>query len=438
MAETSASDIDLFFGASEEVRRAMGVLAAPLALTDELATRLLQRSGSPSGIIGALHCSDMVIEVNGEWILAPRVRSRFLNVLDADPDTHSMTHSALVEMASGVQGGSHLPKYFSGPIALAYHSTEVNPIRGESQYARIATSNDRGAMWYAGRLAREQQLRGVLPQNSIPVLFLVAMSHYREGEVDEALPLLRQVARRKETRGEVATALHLLGRHDIRMGHVAEGTKALRRSLRMKEVLRDEEGTAHVLHSLGQALGRDSRRASEAEGMLNRSLDLLRSRGDLHGVAEVLHSLGQAVGRDPQRRQEAEVTLRESIDLLYAQEDLHGVAQVLHSLGQMVGRSPGRRREAESLLQESLRLLVDEVPDKRGEALVLFTLGKVVYRSDPDTASAYWSRSLELNRELGIASHASRVRAHMARYAKRRPKRPPAKKRSLSGPRDLT
>ncbi|MGR1254812.1 tetratricopeptide repeat protein, partial [Aeromonas veronii] len=127
-----------------------------------------------------------------------------------------------------------------------------------------------------------------------------------------------------------------------------------------------------------------------------RSIELLVQVNDKHGQAQALHTLGQLLGKDRSRAKEAEELLRRSIELLVQVNDKHGQAQALHTLGQLLGKDRSRAKEAEELLRESYSL--DKT--KNGQAMILFTLGKLIWDKDPVEGRRLMLESVKINKTI--------------------------------------
>ncbi|MGL5824836.1 MAG: tetratricopeptide repeat protein, partial [Nocardioides sp.] len=142
--------------------------------------------------------------------------------------------------------------------------------------------------------------------------------------------------------------------------------------------------------------------------LLRKSLDILEELGDEFSQSQVLHTLGQLVGRDRKRAAEAEDLLQTSLHIKSRLSDEFGQAQVLHTLGQLVGRDRKRAAEAEDLLQKSLQ--IGENLSKRNHVAQVFrSLGKLVAGTDRARAIYYLEQSLHVNKEIGNKSGQSIV-----------------------------
>jgi len=397
-------DAAIFLDGSPASESSLIALSAAESLTDELAVHLVELTafGQPSNLVDALHVCDFVVERNSEWNLAPEVRQYLLRQLSERPDLFRTMHERLLQLSQSPESRrafSEVPRYLVEGPGEAYHATALDSTVGLPKYGTLALSGQRGQQWLGARLAHEQQALGILPPQSLEVDFLQGMVEYREGNIEQAEPLLRRVSEAADHRIEVAIALHIVGRLDGRLGRTRPAETELKRSLALRRELRDQHGEAQVLHTLGQLIGRDRNRSGEAEELLRQSLALLRELRDKFGEAQVLHTLGQTIGRNKGRSGEAEELLRQSLTLRRELRDKHGEAQVLHTLGQLIGRDRNRSGEAEELLRQSLTLLRD-LRDKDGEAQVLYTWGKTIARSNREESIRMLRQSLAINKRL--------------------------------------
>jgi uncharacterized protein HemY len=104
----------------------------------------------------------------------------------------------------------------------------------------------------------------------------------------------------------------------------------------------------------------------EAEELLRESLEIEQTLNDSFGTAQVLHTLGQLVGRDQGRRAEAGELLRESLEIGRDLDHPNHQAQVLYSTSQLAGTPPD---DAEALLRQSLELN-RQMRNSHGEQIV--------------------------------------------------------------------
>lgn len=405
MQTNPRSDLKVFFSAiGDPARRAMCALSAAESLTDEIAVLLSETAGlrtnEANAFVEALHFADFVVERNSEWHFASEVR-RYLEVqLNEYGELRREAHSLLFDIAADSDpkdAGDKVPRYLTNGIGSAYHRSAISPTEGLDLYAKAARNERSGSQWLLARLAVEQQRSGVLPAEAVEPPFLQGMALYREGRIHEAETYLQRVARSKQIRTEVAIACHILG-----LLKSDEGL--LRRSLKQLQTLKDLSGQAHVLHTLGQLVGRERKRTTEAEELLRESLAIEETLGNdtgyKFGQVLVLNTLGQLLGREKGRETAAEKLLLRGLAIAREGNDLFGEAQILHTLALTIGRDPSRSTEAVGLFERSLRL-GEELGDKNHQAQVLFNLGKVLWTADQAKAERLLRRSLLLNKEQG-------------------------------------
>ncbi|WP_354670595.1 tetratricopeptide repeat protein [Amycolatopsis solani] len=118
------------------------------------------------------------------------------------------------------------------------------------------------------------------------------------------------------------------------------------------------------------------------------------------------------MGRDRQRSDEAENLLRQSLNFR-GLADTAGQAKVLHTLGQLIGRDRQRSGEAENLLRQSLAI-GEQTSNKRHQAQILYSLGRLLESDVQDEALNLFQRSLALNRDIGDTFHAERLEKQIA------------------------
>jgi tetratricopeptide (TPR) repeat protein len=411
----TSPDVAVMTNAGGNIERGLKILSAAESLTDNLARFLLTTSGvtEVENLVAAVHLCDFVTDRNSEWTFRDSARQHLLMLLLSDLELSSSVHGLLRDLANS-NGASDeiapLPTYLTAGPGLAYHTGFLDPAAALSEYSRLALEPISGQQWLAAKLAQQQQALKVLPRNVIEVDFLEGMVLYREGRLDDAIRILRKVAEASVLSEEVAIAAHLVGRYDSRTRRAGRGERLLRRSLEINEAMRNRPGLAQVLNTLGQLVGRNSKRRAEAEDLLRRSLEIEEDLGTPLGEARVLHTLGQFLGRDRKRRAEAELLLRRSLDIERGLGDRMAVAHVLNTLGQLVGRNRQRLAEAEGLLREG-QAIERELGDPLGEAQILHTLGQLIGRDRDRLAEAevLLGQSLTIGENLHRKTHQAQV-----------------------------
>ncbi|MBO2701829.1 tetratricopeptide repeat protein [Shewanella algae] len=402
------NELQQFFAAAGNVFiKPFSILGVAESLTDEVATELVMLTGLPEKkaiqFVRALHFCDFVVERNSEWHFSQNILEFLNKRIDIHSELVQKAHQTLFDIA--IKGdvksaGKTIPRYLVSGIGRAYHKSPSSPKEGLEYYSQAANKLADGSQWLLGKLAIEQQSRGILPASAIEPSFIRGMTLYKEQRYEDAEKLFRRVILSKEIRIEVAIACHIVGRQIGRKaGGFTEAEELLRRSIEIGEEIKHYHHQAQALHTLGQLLGKDRSRAKEAEELLRRSIELLKQVNDKHGQAQALHTLGQLLGKDRSRAKEAEELLRRSIELLKQLNDKHGQAQALHTLGQLLGKDRSRAKEAEELLRRSL-LVGEKINNINHQAQVLFSLGKLIFDANPNDGRALLLRSIELNKRL--------------------------------------
>ena len=281
--------------APEYARDAVVRLSAAVALTDALASWLLEGPGFPkaevSEIIEALHACGFVVERNSEWQFTQEVRTWLGDRLYEQPEVARQMHEALstvAEEANPSEAGDTVPAYLIWPTGRAYHTAALRPAEGLAQYAQAYRPRLIGEQWLLGLLAEEQQRRGILPATAIEPAFLRGMTLYREGRWQDAERLLRRVADSDERRrAEVAVAKHVVG---VVLGNRRhqpdQARKYLEESLAMLKELGDRHGQAQVLNTWGD-VEREAGEWETARGCYQQVLELSD-----HPVSVVVAHLG--------------------------------------------------------------------------------------------------------------------------------------------------
>jgi hypothetical protein len=322
-------EVSPFVVGREITEHSLLVLAAAESLTDALAHDLLRvafgEDARPKRFVGALHLCDFVVERNSEWHFAPRVRKILVEQLTNERELFERVHGRLLELAEPdavpTRVPDELPRYLQAGVGRAYHATFLSS-EEVHRYGHLADQPLSGQQWLAGQLASEQVRLGVIPEETIEVMFLSGMILYRERRWPEAERLLREVANRPESSHEVAVASHLVGRIDGRRPPSRKrGESLLWKSLEIGRTLEDSFGTAQVLHTLGQLIGRDRNRRTEAEELLRESLEIGRDLENLNHQAQVLYSTSQLAGMSPD---DAETLLQKSLELNRQMRNSHG------------------------------------------------------------------------------------------------------------------
>ncbi len=353
--------------AGEKFINPLIVLGVAESLTDEVAIQLVTLVGlsekEAEGFVEALHFCDFVVERNSEWHFSSTIFKYLNDELGKLKELARKGHSLLFDIS--VNGdinlaGDTIPRYLLSDIGRAYHKSPLSPEQGLEFYANAASKSFSGSQWLIGRLAVDQQERGILPTEAIEPSFLRGMTLYREGQRRESEYFLQKVVDSTEIREEVAISCHIVGR----------------------------------------LTARKPGKFNEAEELLRRSLSIGEEINHIHHQAQALHTLGQLIGKNRNRADEAEELLRRSLKLLEDLNDKNGQAQTQHTLGQLIGKSRNRADEAEELLRRSLKI-GEKLRNKNHQAQVLFSLGKLVWEKDAEEGKNFLLRSITINKSIG-------------------------------------
>ncbi|HXM54426.1 MAG TPA: tetratricopeptide repeat protein [Candidatus Dormibacteraeota bacterium] len=262
--------------------------------------------------------------------------------------------------ADALSGGASLPSELTGQLAAAlYAFFEMRSYwHDQAQVNQTALHVARHAEDPAGQALALNDLGMALDR----------LGRYEEGSACllESLAISRQ---RGDRRGE-ATSLFHLGLGQVWRGRYEEAMAGLREALALFRETDDGSGQADALRTIASIHGRLGQFA-EATGHLDESLAISRRLGDRLSEAAALTNLG-IVHRHLGRLEEAASSLRESLSI-FRGFGHRGQVNSLHDLGLAYGRM-GRHQQALDCLREAL-LLVGELGNRRGQALVLRDLG---------------------------------------------------------------
>ena len=206
-----------------------------------------------------------------------------------------------------------------------------------------------------------------------------------------------------------ASALHVLGDLERRLGRVDEARGLYDRALVLFERQQDGLGQANALKSLGDLESRLGR-VDEARALYERALAFFERQQAGVGQANTLKALG-----DLQRRlghlDEARALYHKALALFEQERDGLGQANTLQSLGDLEKRL-GRVAEARGLYDRALALYEREQAGL-GQANTLQSLGDLESRLDRvDEARAQYARALAVfEREQDGLGQANTLRA---------------------------
>lgn len=343
------------------------ILAAAPALTDDSARMALSEFNESPALVEVLRRFALVTPSGDEWSLDEDLRAAALQRASDVPDRWHDIHSYYYGKA--LRGASESDPLYQvcGP-GLAYHGLEVDPDIGLAAYRDVAHIDLLQVSLMTQQLAREQVSRGRLSSSNVVVQFVEGMALYRLGATSRSIPLLRAVAASDEISREAAVAQHLVGLWDcMREGRSAQPEAARLLQASHKNAIRrdDRRHLAHVKHSMALCLLRTERGSTKrALVLLRESLALTQELGDDFGQAKVLHTLGQALGREPSTLPEAKRALKRSLQLGQELGFRWHQASVLRSMARLEQRGPVRAQllsQADNLVPNSRRMPADEL-----------------------------------------------------------------------------
>jgi len=367
--------------------RTLQVLAVAESLTDQVAEELYAIRPLP-GVSGALFLdalrqASFIEPRNSEWSIERSARHALLTGPDRDIDALTKAHQVLLRYADSPDpdlAGDVIPNYLYTLGGRAYHQAGVGRVdEAVENYGEAAVHQYSGAQWLAGQLADLQEQMGVLPSDRLELLFLRAITLFREGRREEARPLIERVVEKNEVSRQTAIALNILGNMVART-QPARAEELLRRSIDMGKQFHDDHGVAIGQHNLARVIARQPARVDEAIQLLKDSIGY-GENNNLQHAAQARHTYGYILNqyRYMKDAAEAESQLRRAIDELTSVHDFSGGGQAMHTLALLVSRDKKRRDEAEFLFRRSIEI-GERTGDRLGVAMRTFTFGKELAR----------------------------------------------------------
>ena len=364
--------------------RTLQVLAVAESLTDPVAEELYGIAPivgiSGQSFLDALRQASFIQPRNSEWSIERSARDALLESSDQDDEALVRAHQLLLrytENPDAALAGDVVPNYLYTLGGRAYHQAGAGQVdKAIGNYGEAAVDHYNGAQWLAAQLADFQERLGVLPNDRWELLFLRAITLFREGKRDQARPLIERVVKIGKESRQTAMALNILGNMVSRTDPLR--AEALFRSgIDMDSRFENAHGVAIGQHNLGRLIGRDRRRFEEARSLLTDSIRYGEINGKLQHTAQARHSYGYLLNQFRYKAEgnEAERQLRQAIEELAAAHDLSGAGQVMHTLALLVVRDPDRGAEAEALFRRSIEI-GERTGDQVGVAMRTFTLGK--------------------------------------------------------------
>lgn len=347
------------------MKPALQVLAAAESLTDRIAADLYNLNKIPGvsaeRFLLALHQSDLIEPRNSEWSFAPTTREHLRNLASVDLDTLRQAHSRLLKIgfeASPVDAGSIVPSYLMTSAGKAYHSAYAGRVVEAMAFyfeAAEATISDHGGIqWLASRFASEQMDARILPLDSTELLFLRAMSLFRDGAREAAYPLFERIIEKNEANKFNAVSCDIVG-VGLRKQDRAKAERLFRRAIEIVQELGDQAALGVHTHNLAQILRKRDR--AEAERLFRQSLQIANEQGDLYsqairknGLADLLAHIGS------RHHAEAERLLREAMSYFERNADEVGTGAPMTTLARLVAMNHDRYYEAEALYRRAIAI----------------------------------------------------------------------------------
>lgn len=362
----------------------VNLLAIPESLTDQVAEQLYALAPladvTASQFIDAFKQTSFIQPRNSEWSLDSQTREAFLAAGGAPPNLVQQAHRLMlehVETAKAEWAGSIMPSYLYTLAGKAYHQAGVGETDAALQnYERAATLPYSGAQWLAMRLGSEQQRLGIFSADQTEILFLQAITLFREGQRDRAKPLMEQIVAKGAPSLATAMALNILGNMEAG-AHPKRAETLLRQGIEMSLEVGNDQGVVIGQHNLGVLIGRDRKRLDEAETLLRASITGGDESGNVHHAAVVRHSLAHLLNKagNARQRKEAEELLRIAIRDLKDVHDEPGAGMAMHTLALSIAKDEKRSDEAEQMFLQSIEAS-EKSNDSKSTAMRLFTFAR--------------------------------------------------------------
>jgi tetratricopeptide (TPR) repeat protein len=194
-----------------------------------------------------------------------------------------------------------------------------------------------------------------------------------------------------------ASTLHQLGRIAQERREFNEAEQWYRKSLAIKEKLKNEYGQAQTLHNLG-IIAQERREFDEAEQWYRKSLAIEEKLKNEYSKASTLHQLGM-IALERREFEEAEQWYRKSLALKEKLKDEYSKASTLHQLG-MIALERREFKEAEQWYRKSLAI-EEKLKNEYGQAQTLHQLGMIAQeRREFEEAEQWYRKSLALKEKL--------------------------------------
>ena len=314
---------------------------------------------------------------------------RLADTASAIRDAHAAYYAALVERQS-----AHLysPAYKQG---LAVVSAELDNVRHAWQWLIDAVSQQRerlpvtslfrqlarvlttyylfNSLWLAGQALFDQAIQvmeaagwgahhgdGAMQHDQLSTLVQVRLCtglfHFEIGQYRASLAVAKEaipVCRAYNLEHDLALALLLYGRTQLRRGVSADATATLQEAMALCRRLGDTSGHAEALLSLGMVASAQGR-YTEAQAYLHEALALCKDMGYRPWVSRALTSLGTTYSRQHDYRH-ALPYYKQALTIAQEEGDQNQIMVLTSNLGG-VERGFGRYQVSETYYNQSLAL----------------------------------------------------------------------------------
>ncbi len=200
------------------------------------------------------------------------------------------------------------------------------------------------------------------------------------------------------TRISIAGLYHQLGMTAQQRGQLDDADGWYRKSLTIKEELRDQPGIASTYHQLGNTAHLRGR-LDDADDWYRKSLTIKEELRDQPGIATSYHQLGNTAHLRG-RLDDADDWYRKALTIKEDLGNKPGMAITYHQLGR-TAEDRGRLDEADDWYRKSLTIS-EELGNKPGMANTYHQLGITAQqRGQLDDADDWYRKSLTIEEELG-------------------------------------
>lgn len=365
----------------------MQIFGAAESLTDEVAIKLYAIKPiaglDANHFLLALHQSSFVEPRNFEWCFPVTVRDELRNLGTVEKAAIKKAHVNLLSIgmkADPCTVGRSVPRYLATDAGKAYHSAYAGKVdQALALYTQVASSWESfsGIHWLASRFSVEQQAAKILPTDATNLLFLQAMSLYREQRKKEAMPLFERIVAKDETSKFTAVACDILG-VSLRRRNRQSAEHLFRRAISISKEIGDHNGEGVHLHNLALVL---DRRGEEAEPTFRAALEIAKEQGDEYSAAIRKNGLADHLAHSRrEHRPEAEQLLTEAIAYFLACGEEEKLGSPMNTLARLLSMNKDRTEEAEQLYRLTIQIAL-RYDDRKGLSLRRSGLAKLLAKN---------------------------------------------------------